>query len=99
MTLTEAKVLFDKLRKDKANIIPRDHIFRDHPERGFTPVEVRDLIQGSGRLIDNKMPKALPGSFMWVCKDMADRRCELVILFETVAPGKVIIVASAYREV
>jgi hypothetical protein len=100
LKLRDAKILFDRVRKNAANIFPRDHIFRDHPERLFTPDEIRSLVQSAGRLTDNnKMPTAQGGSFLWLCKDEADRRCELAIRFEMVAPNEIIVVVHAFREV
>ena len=103
MKLRDAKILFDRLILDAWRIaVRKKHVFGDHPERLFTLVEIRALVQGSGRLLDNnKMPSAQPGSFIWACKDNEDRRCELVVLFEPLDgnPNEMVLVISAYREV
>ena len=59
------------------------------------------LMQGGGRLGDNKMPSAVPESFMWSCKDESERSCELVVKFESIEgnPNELILVISAFREV
>ena len=99
MKLSGAKMLFQKLRKDPSKIVVRPHAYRDHPERKFKPLEIQELVLGRGRLIDNKMASALPGSFMRRCKDLDDRDCELVIVFEGSAPGELIVVVHAFRRV
>ena len=76
-------------------------MLRDHPERKFTADTIIALIQGSGRLADNKMPSAVPKSFMWFCKDEAEEACELVVKFESLDAkhNEIILVISAYRKV
>ncbi len=100
MKLRDAKILFDKLRADAGRIFLTGHILRDHPERGFTRDVVLALVMGRGRLVDNKMPSAVAESFMWLCKDAADRPCELVVKFEALQgkPNELVLVISAYRE-
>ena len=101
MKLRDAKNLFDQLRKDAWRIVPTFHVMHDHLERKFTAGVVIGLIQGSGRLADNKMPSAAAGSFMWVCRDESDVLCELIVKFEPLDgnPNELILVISAYREV
>ena len=101
MKLGNAKTLFDTLRCDVWRIIPTVHVLFDHPERKFTADLIIGLIQGRGRLVDNKMPAAVSNSFMWLCKDEADRPCELVIKFEPLdmSPNEMLLVISAYRKV
>jgi len=99
--LRDAKTLFNKLRQDADRIFLTGHVLRDHPERGFTRDAVLALVMGSGRLIDNKMPSAAMDSFMWLCKDEAERPCELVVKLEALNgnPNEMVLVISAYREV
>ena len=101
MRLRVAKAVFDRLRKDPGRIVPLVHAYRDHPERRFTAVEIVALVQGRGVLKDNKMPTAQPESFLWMCKDVADRRCELVVRFEALdsRPNELVLVVSAWRAV
>ena len=99
--LRDAKLIFDKIRQDRWRIIPTFHVLHDHPGRKFTADVLVALIQGKGRLADNKMPSAVVESFMWFCKDEAERPCELVIKFEPMDgnPNELILVVSAFREV
>lgn len=102
MKLRDAKILFDKLRRDTWRVVPTFHVLHDHPERKFTADVIVALVQGSGRLADNdKMPSAATDSYMWFCKDEAHRACELVVKFEPLNgnTNEMILVISAYREV
>jgi hypothetical protein len=101
MKLRDAKILLDRLRRDRWRIVPTFHALRDHPEREFTADVVVALLQGSGRLADNKMPSAVADSFMWLCKDESERACELVVKFESLNenPEELILVISAYRKI
>lgn len=102
MKLRDAKTLFDKLRRDAWRVVPTFHVLHDHPERKFSADVIVALVQGRGRLADNKkMPSASADSFMWFCKDEADRPCELVVKFEPLNgnPNEIVLVISAYREV
>lgn len=101
MKLRDAKILFDRLRKDTWRIVPTLHVLHDHSERKFTADVIVALLQGRGRLGDNKMPSAVTASFIWFCKDEADRPCELVVKFESLNgnPNELFLVISAYREV
>ena len=100
MKLRDAKNLFDTLRKEAGRIVVTGHVLHDHPERGFTRDVVLALVMGRGRLVDNKMPSAAVDSFMWHCKDEAERPCELVVKFEALNgnPNELVLVISAYRE-
>ena len=100
MGLTEARRRFDKTR-GTARVLVSDHAWRDHPERGFTVPEIVSLIRHApGQLRDNQAPSAQAGSFLFRCKDKADRPCELIVKFETdMKTGEVIVVVSAYRRV
>ena len=101
LRLRDAKTLFDTLRRDVWRVIPTFHVLFDHPERKFTADVIIALIQGRGRLVGNIMPAAVSNSFMWLCKDEADRPCELVIKFEPLdrSPNEMLLVISAYRKV
>lgn len=101
MKLRDAKILLDRLRRDRWRIVPTFHVLRDHPEREFTADVVIALLQGKGRLVDNKMPSAVADSFLWFCKDEAEQACELVVKFETLNgnPEELILVISAYRKI
>ena len=101
MKLREARKLFDKLRVESWRIVLTFHVLHDHPERGFTADTLVSLVQGTGRLADNKMPSAIDDSFLWLCKDHADRACELVVKFSPLdeTPGELVLVISAFREV
>lgn len=99
--LRDAKILFDRLRRDTGRIVLTFHVLHDHPRRKFTGDMIIALLQGSGHLVNNKMPSAQADSFMWFCKDEAERPCELVVKFEPLKgnPNELLLVISAYREV
>jgi hypothetical protein len=98
MKLKEARELFHVLRTQNA-IEVRRHAWRDHPERGFSPLELIRLVQGKGALHDNRYPSALPNSFLWLCRDDEGRKTEVAILFERNERGQFILVVHAYRDV
>jgi len=52
-------------------------------------------------MIDNKMPSAQAGSFLWLCNDDAGSPCELAVRFEPLDgnPRELILVVSAYRKI
>ena len=93
LKLSEARVVFDELRKDK-KIIVRRHAHKDYPDRQFTENEIKYLVAGQGHLIDNNFPSAIEDSFLFVCKDLKERRVELAVLLEDN-----VIVVSAFRRV
>ena len=101
MKLRDAKILFNTLRRDTGRIVVTAHSLFDHPARKFTTDVIIALLQGGGRLMDNKMPSAVPGSFIWFCKDQAERGCEVVVKFEALngSPDELVLVISAFREV
>lgn len=86
MRLVEARRKFRELRQDPTRIAVRQHAWRDHPERRFSPPEIVELIHlAAGELRDNRAPTAQPESFVFHCKDGAGRRCELVVRFEIIS--------------
>jgi hypothetical protein len=101
LKLRDAKILFDKLRRDAWRIVQTFHVLHDHSARKFTGDVIIALLQGRGHLADNKRLSAASDSFMWFCKDEADRPCELVVKFEPLNgnPSELVLVISAYREV
>lgn len=85
MRLRDAKILFENLRRDVWRIIPTLHVLFDHQERKFTADVIIALIQGRGRLVDNKMPSAVGNSLKFEPLDST--------------PYEVVLVISAYRKV
>ncbi len=98
MKLSEARRLFARLR-DLDAIEIRRHAWKDHPERGFSPLELVRLIKARGNLQDNKYPTAVTGSFLWICRDDDGRKTEMAIVFERNESGEMIMVIHAYRKV
>ena len=101
MNLTAARAKFQKLRQDSHRIRIKKHAWADHPDRGFTPGEIKNLVhESSGILDDNRAASATDGSFVFRCYDRLKRRCELVVLFEEdEVSGELLIVISAFRRV
>jgi hypothetical protein len=81
MKLTEARVVFEKIRKT-AKIDVRSHVINDNKHRGFSLDEVYFLIRETkGKLSDNnKFPTSTEGSFFYECKDVVGRNVELAII-------------------
>jgi len=52
-----------------------------------------------GLLVDNKYPSAASGSFVWLCKDTADRPVEVAVVFDDETGAIVAVAISAYREI
>ena len=107
MGLTESRRQFFQMRS-KCKIIVKNHAFVDYPERGFSKIEIINLVKhGAGVFKANDSSvEALDGSFLFLPKDDEERECKLVILLEELiingkgGPKKeCIIVCSAYREV
>lgn len=107
MGLNEFKKTFLEIR-GYCEIIIRKHAFSDYPERGFSKMELLDLIKnGTGRFEINKSPEAIDRSFLFYPKDNHDRQCKLVLVIEVLKietenpmeGKKVIIVCSAYRSI
>lgn len=106
MGLADSRRLFFQIRSN-CKILVRNHAFADYPERGFTKLELINLVkQGKGNFRDNDSPDAIAGSFLFFPKDDEDRECKLVILIEEVeidgtggSQKESVIVCSAYREV
>ncbi len=76
------------------------HAYLDYPDRGFSPEEILDLCEGSGRLLDNKAATAKPDSYVWHCKDEEGRGVEIVVLIETIETPRsreILLVISAFR--
>ena len=101
MNLTVARAKFQKLRHDNHRIRIEKHAWADHPKRGFTPGEIKNLVhESSGILVENRAASATEGSFIFRCYDRLKRRCELVVLFEKdEASGELLIIISAFRRV
>ena len=53
---------------------------------------------GAGHLVDNKYPSAVSGSFLWLCKDKANRPVEVAVVFDDETGAIVAVAISAYRE-
>lgn len=96
MKLSEAKIHFEACqRRGESAFVIRKHCWKDHPERRFSPIELLNLLLGSGQLKINHFPSAKPDSFLWYCKDRAGKNVEIAIVFEN---EKVTAIAiSAYR--
>lgn len=97
MKLRMARTLFNELRKEGRITILR-HAWQAHPNRGFTRIELVKLVQGSGNLQLNLFPSAQVGSFLWICKDLEDRRTEIAIVIETEDNGDSIVIIHAFRK-
>lgn len=107
MGLNEFKNLFLKTRAS-CDVIVKNHAFADYPERGFSKVELINLIRkATGRFEDNKSPAAIENSFLFFPKDEQGRECKMVVLIEIVEikdenpteGTESIIVCSAYRSI
>ncbi len=106
MGLTEKRRLFFKIR-NQCQILVKNHAFKDYPERGFSQMEIINLIRvGVGQILENKSDQAISGSVIFKVKDDLERECKLVVLIEEVQPPlssggtkEQVIVCSAYREV
>jgi hypothetical protein len=96
MGLLDAQRLFNSLRT-KGMIAVRKHPVEDYPDRRFTAEELSSLVQGKGHLSDNKMPSAKANSYKWKCRDALGRTCEIVVVFETLEDGQLIVVIHAWR--
>ena len=99
MKLTEARALFNTCQEQGSTaFVIRRHCWADHLERQFSRIEILHLLLGAGHLVDNKYPSAALGSFLWFCKDKANRPVEVAVVFDD-EPGAIVAVAiSAYRE-
>ena len=95
MKLKEARVVFEQIRKT-VKIDVRSHVLNDHIERGFSLDEIYYLIrENKGKLSDNnKFPTSTKGSFLYECKDIAERNVELALIIEDN-----IVVIHAYRRI
>jgi hypothetical protein len=95
MKLTEARIEFERLRKLR-RIVVGFHVKQDHKDRLFNEDEVKFLVaETKGLLTDNnKMPTAVPGSFMYFCKDLAGRNVEIAVMIEDN-----IVVIHAFRRI
>lgn len=83
MKLTEARTLFNTLRKQGKIRLTR-HVLKDHQDRLFTKDEIFYLIQHTeGFLSDNnKSPTSAPGSFLYKCKDILGRDVQAAVMLE-----------------
>ncbi len=107
MGLNKFKKAFFEIRS-YCEILIRKHAFADYPERGFSQMELIELVKkGTGRFEVNKSSEAINGSFLFYPKDEHGRECKLVVVIEILEienenpkeGKKVIIVCSAYRRV
>ena len=106
MGLIEKRKQFFKIRS-KCRILVKSHAFLDYPERGFSKMEIVNLVKsGSGRVKENTSIEAIFESFLFIVKDDSGLECKLVILIEEVeieqqssggAIKEMVIVCSAYR--
>jgi len=104
--LTEIKVKFFALRRGNCKIVVKNHAYLDHPNRGFSNLEITNLVKfGLGQVKENKYPSAIEGSFLFCPQDDRKEICEIVLLIEELEietecnPTKeMIIVCSAYRK-
>ena len=105
MGLSEIKAKFFALR-GSCKIIVKNHAYLDHPKRGFTNIEILDLVKfGLGQVKENKFPTAIEGSFLFCPQDDQNEICELVLVIdeqevetENGIVNDMIIVCSAYRK-
>ena len=107
MGLNEKRQRFYAI-KGTCRILVSNHAFKDYPERGFSKLELINLVKyGQGRVTDNPSPDAIDDSFLFFPKDEDERECKLVLLMEEVEierengsiTKETILVFSAYREV
>ena len=110
MGLSDRRRLFFQIRS-KCQVIVKNHAFLDYPKRGFSKLEIVNLIRsGVGQLQENPSPDAIEGSFLFLVKDDLGKPCKLVVLVEEVeiedvttrskgTKKETVIVCSAYREV
>ncbi len=108
MGLSDKKKLFFQIRA-QCEIIVKSHAFRDHPDRGFSKLELVNLVRlKTGRVAENKSPEAIEESFLFFVKDDLNRECKLVLLIEEVEifddetgtlRKETIIVCSAFRKI
>jgi hypothetical protein len=97
LKLSDARLLFDRLKKEK-KIAVRPHAVSGHPERDFSYIEIKNLILGNGLLADNKFPSAIQNSFLWLCRDKFGKNVELVVILKQ-ENDEIIIVVSAWRAI
>lgn len=102
MNLTEARQLFDSIRKDASRIRVRVHAYKDHPERGFTLDEILSLVATAKpyRLTLNRATSAWPGSFLFSCWDDLRREVKMSVSFRHEPKRReIILVINAMRDV
>ena len=93
--LKDITAYFEDNRKG-SKLLVSAHAWKDHPNRGFTHLEIVDLVKnGRGSLRLNKAASAIPDSVVLHVKDKLGRNCELVLLITEEA--NVIKVCSAWR--
>ena len=106
MGFRDRKARFLKI-KGSCKIVVSRHAFADHPERGFSPHEIKQLVKtGTGRVTENRSPESIKDSFLFYPKDSTERECKLVILLEEIeiedeygnSKKESIIVCGAYRD-
>ncbi len=93
------RIIFHQIRKFDERISVRPNAWKAHPERKFTALELIRLVQGKGRLLDNRYPTAHENSFLWVCREDDLRITEIALLFDRTEDGDLIVIIHAYREV
>ena len=95
MKLTEARVVFAKLRTQESCITVYPHAHLAHPERQFTQAELVSLVMlARGILTLNEYPTAVEGSFLFICRDEKKRNVEIAVLLE----GKILVI-HAFRRI
>jgi hypothetical protein len=93
--LRELSTYFSSNRKS-CKVLVSDHAWKDHRERGFTALEIVDLVKnGRGSLRLNTADSAIEGSVVLHVKDRQERKCELVLIIKE--DENIIRVCSAWR--
>lgn len=96
MNLTDAKRVFNELRKMNRIDVCTEHVVNDHSERGYTFDEVVSLVKNVQGKLEDTTDKRFRGSrFYWRTKDLDENFVRLVIEFEEDDHGRLILVVSA----
>jgi len=105
--LSDKRRRFFQIRKT-CQIIVKSHAFEHHPERGFSKIEIINLIRlKTGSVTENRSADAIAESFLFLVKDDLERECKLVVLIHDVTiedevtgetRSETVVVCSAYRD-
>ncbi len=96
MKLTDARKLFNELRKNGRVAIAEEHVLKEHKSRGYSVTEILSLIcVKDGVLQDTTSRQYLGVRFYWRTQDLLDHDVRFVIEFEEDEEGKLILVVSA----